>query len=479
MRTATNSPKTKAASAVAAVPAQTPTVTLKWTPLTNPLNDISAGMWLMQDGTILSQVGTGQTLARLTPDAEGNYVTGTWSSAGSFLLDKLFYASAVLSDGRLIACGGEYSGPGLPQTETDFCEIYDPISQISTQINAPPGWTNIGDSPSAVLPDGSFLIGNTQGMGQQCGRLDPSSMTWTITHGDSDNEQGYVLLQNGDVLTTNVYNQTSRRYDPKAGTFGYDAPLPVMLGANSEIGPGMTLMDGRVIWFGASGHTCIYTAGKAGQNGTWVQGPDLPIMPANGDQLVASDVPAILEPNGRVLLVASGANTPTLFIEYDPVRNAFEFVSGAPSNAGDNEYVRMLLLPNGHGLVSLSTGAWYDVTFKLGSKAAWAPKITAFPTKVARGTSVQLSGTQLCGLSEVSTYGDDNQQAEHYPLVRFVNANGDVRYLRTHDVSTRSIAPKQASTVWVDIPSNLPRGVYNAYAVAMGIPSASVNVTVT
>jgi hypothetical protein len=34
-----------------------------------------------------------------------------------------------------------------------------------------------------------------------------------------------------------------------------DKSPTVPLGAGSEIGPGMTLADGRVIWFGATGHT--------------------------------------------------------------------------------------------------------------------------------------------------------------------------------------------------------------------------------
>jgi len=198
----------------------------------------------------------------------------------------------------------------------------------------------------------------------------------------------------------------------------------------------------------------------------------------NGDQLVASDVPAILEPNGKVFLVANGPNTPALWLEYDPSVNQFSIVGGAPN--GDNrENCRMLLLPNGHGLVSVSTGNWYDVTFTPGGNASWAPAITSFPTAVKRNTTVTLTGTQLCGLSECSTYGDDNQQAEAYPMVRFVDPNGQVTYLRAHDVSTRSIAPGQAGTVQVDIPSGLAPGPYSVEVVAMGIPSAAATVRVS
>jgi hypothetical protein len=283
-------------------------------------------------------------------------------------------------------------------------------------------------------------------------------------------------MQTGDVLTAGVYDLTSKRYDPKAKAFALDSPLPVMLGAGSETGPGISLMDGRVIWFGASGHTCIYTPGAEGTNGTWVQGPDMPKLP-NGDQLTTADSSAILEPNGGVFVVAQGSKTATLFIEYDPVVNGITIVQGAP-DGGNREYCRTLLLPNGHGFVSLSTGSWYDVEFRAGAKPSWAPTITSFPTTVTQNTTVTLAGTQLCGLSECQSYGDDNQQVENYPMVRLVDSKGGVTYVRAHDVSTRSIAPGQAGTVLVDIPASLAPGTYTVHLVAMGIASAGITVKV-
>lgn len=448
------------------------------TPLANSPGAGAYGMWLMGDGTVLAQLGSdGKSFSKLTPDSSGSYATGTWASAGSMLLQKLFFSSAVLSTGKLVTCGGEYSGPNLPQTETNFCEIYDPIEETSSQIAGPPGWNSIGDSPSAVLPDGTMLLGNTQGLGSQCAVLNSRSLTWSIVQGDNDNEQGYTLLPTGDVLTAELYQTTSMRYSPSAGTWTFDAPVPDVLQANSEIGPSMTLMDGRVIWFGATGHTAIYTPTSAGNNGSWVQGPDLPVV--GGDQLVADDVPAILEPNGQVLLVASGAVAPSQFIEYLPPSNSFSAVAGTPTGF-NREYARMLLLPNGHGLVSLINGEWLDLQFAPGGEAQWAPTITSLLSTVFAGDTVTLGGTQLSGLSECSAFGDDNQQVENYPTVRIVSSvGGATRYLRAHDVSTRSIAPQQTGTVKVDIPSDLPLGNYSLTVIAMGIPSNSWRVLVS
>ena len=80
-----------------------------WTPLANSSGVRSDAMWLMGDGTVLS-LNSGN-LSRLTPDATGSYQNGKWSPAGSLLLAKYDFSSAVLSNGRLVTCGGEYSGP--------------------------------------------------------------------------------------------------------------------------------------------------------------------------------------------------------------------------------------------------------------------------------------------------------------------------------------------------------------------------------
>jgi hypothetical protein len=71
----------------------------------------------------------------------------------------LYFASAVLPDGRVLVEGGEY----------DFCQgaetaqgaIYDPVMNTWTNVNPPGGWTEIGDAPSAVLSDETFMIGQS------------------------------------------------------------------------------------------------------------------------------------------------------------------------------------------------------------------------------------------------------------------------------------------------------------------------------
>jgi len=440
----------------------------------------ATAMWLMLDGSVLANPSGGTGLSKLVPDPQGNYATGNWSAVGNLLLQKTDYSSAVLSNGKLVTCGGEYSGPKLTQSETNFCEIYDPVTNTPTQFQAPTGWTNIGDGPTATRNDGTLVLGNTQGIGTQVALLNSSNLTWTFGGGDSDNEQGYVLMQTGDILTAKVYQQISMRYMTSVNAFVLDAGLPVMLGESSEIGPGIALMDGRVVWFGASGHTCIYTP-SSGQTGTWVQGPDFPTL-TNGDQLASADVPAILQPDGKVLVMTQGTQTPAVLVEFDPASSTFAVLGPSPAGSypfsiGNPENARFLMAPNGHCLISFQPNSWYDLACAPSGSPSWAPTITSFPAIAARNSTVTLAGTQLCGLSEC--YGYDNQQAENYPSVRFVDALGGVHYMRAHDVSARSIAPNQAGTVLVDIPATFQPGKYSVFVAAMGIASASVSVTVT
>ena len=60
-----------------------------------------------------------------------------------------------------------------------------------------------------------------------------------------------------------------------------------------------------------------------------------------------------------------------------------------------------------------------------GPQAGWAPTITAAPGAVVRGQSYSLTGTQLNGLSEASSFGDEFNSATNYPLVRIRNLVGE------------------------------------------------------
>src|ERR1700722_9584394 len=81
-----------------------------WHPLVNQPQTFYPGTsLLLTDGTVLVQDAGGTDWWKLTPDATGSYLNGTWtqlaSPPGGY--SPLYFGSAVLPDGRGIVEGGE------------------------------------------------------------------------------------------------------------------------------------------------------------------------------------------------------------------------------------------------------------------------------------------------------------------------------------------------------------------------------------
>ena len=86
--------------------------------------------------------GSGNTWMRLTPDISGNYVEGTWSTLEPMSTARLYFASQVLPNGQVWVAGGEYSGPGEAANWSPSGEIYDPLSNRWSPIEAIPHGSN-------------------------------------------------------------------------------------------------------------------------------------------------------------------------------------------------------------------------------------------------------------------------------------------------------------------------------------------------
>src|SRR5258708_11053408 len=102
-----------------------------WTALAHqPTVPIGTAL-LLTDGTVMAQqmqtsgFATGQWW-RLTPDSAGSYTNGTWVQLATMPSGyaPLYYASAVLSDGRVVFEGGEYNNTS--QSETNLGAISNP-----------------------------------------------------------------------------------------------------------------------------------------------------------------------------------------------------------------------------------------------------------------------------------------------------------------------------------------------------------------
>ena len=432
-----------------------------WTPLTNAA-PVFGNALLLTDGSVMVQQLQGSAWYRLTPDASGSYVNGTWSQLASMHDTRLYFASVVLKDGRVLVGGGEYGSGG------SSVEIYDPVQNTWTYVNSWPAGSpgsKIADSTCKVLPDGrAFLLPWYGGYWF----YNPANDGWTFGSAPKsvNDEQSVAQLPDGSFFVP--WDATSERYIPSLDQWVASATPPNgLIDANSEIGPALLLYDGRVLCLGANGNTDIYTPPGAPTGlGTWVAGPVIP----NGKK--SDDAPAAVMPNGNVLIAADAGNQsgPTTIFEYDPVANSYTNVGGS-ANAGN--VIRMLLLPSEQVLVCF--GDSMQIYTPVGNPAAaWQPTIS----NVAQNPdgSYTVTGTQLNGLTEGAYFGDDAQMSTNYPIVRLVSG-GNVYYAKSYNFSSMGVATGSASVTADFIISGIPNGNYSLYVAANGVASNAVPFT--
>jgi uncharacterized repeat protein (TIGR03803 family) len=484
-----------------------------WQPLKNQPQFNASTALLLTDGTVMVQDVCASDWWQLISDNRGSYVNGAWKQLASSVFSPntvyapLYYASAVLPDGRVIVEGGEYNNTTgticnlLPQSETTQGAIFDStVGPVGTWTQVPPptGWTQIGDAPSAVLSNETFMMGAC--CSTQQALLNAANLTWTTTGAGktgNNSEEGWTLLPGFGslLLTVDVSNTTplmnSEQYLSRLGKWISAGSTTVELVDQTyhEVGPAVLRPDfgtgATVFATGATGYNAVYNTASA----TWSAAPAFPMNYAN-KQLAIPDGPAALLPDGNVLCDASPViETVNGKTVYSAGSEFFEFngttltaVVGPPNARNDPAYVgRMLLLPTGQVLFTDGTKDVEIYTPGGKYKSAWAPTIKSWPTSITHGQkNYAITGTQFNGLSQAVAYGDDAQAATNYPLIRISNnATKHVFYARTHGHSTMGVAT--GSTVVstnFDTPSNLETGTSTLVVVANGIPSKSVAVTV-
>ncbi len=444
--------------------------------------------WLMTDGSVLAQSAqTWSSWYRYVPDAKGNYSDGTWSQVASLQsgYGPLYMAADVLADGRLAISGGEYNSPGngYDLQLVNLGAVYDLVKNTWTPLGHPSRWKNIGDSPSSVLPNGKMLVGDK--LHTWDATLDPKTLAWKKV-GDSGKsdfnaEEGWTLLPNGTILTADVKNApNSEIYNPATGKWtsagstivDLHSPSPygcLMYGPNEcyyppgEIGPAILRPDGTVFYTGSfstnngPGHTAIYNTAS----GTWTAGPDFP----NDDN--AGDSFATLEPSGNVLVFGVSGTV------YEWNGSGLTQVNGI-SYAGPP-----LLLPSGQVMVlGYSSVDLYTPTGQ--PQSGWLPTIASVSKTLTRGHTYKITGTQFNGFGQAMSYGDENQNATNYPLVRITNNSTiNVFYARTHNHSTMGVATGSLPvSTHFDVPAKMDTGASSLVVVANGIASKPVTVTI-
>lgn len=451
---------------------------------------------LLTDGTVLiADVCYGQWY-RLTPDKKGRYEAGKWSTPASLPTGygPLFFASQVLTDGRVMVSGGEYNGTtgNCSRVWTTKAAIYDPVKNSWSAITAPTGWSSIGDAESVILPDGSYMLADCCTTSEAVASITGTSVAWSSTgsgKADENWEEGWVQLPGGDLLVVDNNTHLDRTnqfeiYDISRGTWsiaGTTAQELVDPDAN-EIGPAVLRPDGNVIWFGAEPHNDIYNVA----NGTWTAGPDFTLSGYD-----CEDAPAVLLPSGNVLVQASPGifNTPSHFWEFAISRKGKATLTQvddpktAPSVS--SYYGRFLELPTGQ-ILWTNSGEFARInevatyTPKGSPKSSWLPVISSVASKLSVGSKNNaISGSNFNGFSQGAVFGDDGQMATNWPLIRIANtATGDVCYARSHDFSTMGVWTLGTTSAAFDIPKHCETGASRLQVVVNGLASAATAVTI-
>lgn len=472
---------------------------------------------LLTDGSVLVfdigryPTGTNGRVLKLTPDRKGSYINGTWTEVAQMPYAPLAGSEAVLADGRAIVEGGEYTDL-YDFTLTNQGAIYDPTANSWISVPPPVKFRDaypprrkfaphpIGDAANVILADGSFLLEDK--MSKQDAILNLNTLTWTYvgqrTKADLNDEEGLTLLPNGKVLTIDCYTDylfklidtyppdptNSEIYDPRTRkwTSGGSTINSLTDPITFEMGIAILRPDGTVFATGTQGYTSIYNT----QTQTWSVGPRLPTN-AKGKQFTMQDASAALLPSGNVLLTASGGvdatgqfnPIPLHFFEFDGTKFIAEpAIPNAKNDASGD--VSLLPLPDGSVLAVDQTK---DVEiYTPGPSApnrAWAPVVEKVERKLTPGATYKISGIRFNGMSQACAFGDEEQCATNYPLVRIRNlATGRVFYSRTHDHSSMAVASPDEVSTFFDVPSNQEPGASKLEVVANGIASRPVKVTV-
>ncbi|MBV8348960.1 MAG: hypothetical protein JOZ49_15970, partial [Mycolicibacterium sp.] len=187
-----------------------------------------------------------------------------------------------------------------------------------------------GDDPSILVPGHRILTGNLLGPSTYLYSIRDNAFTPTGTkvYPDSSDEEGWAVLQHGQILNYNLFQSIASNagyaelYTPSTGTWHSISPadgtaggtLPVLSDAQVgyELGPILRLLDGRALVIGANQHTALYSP----TSNSWAPGPDLradlsgPGGTLRGALFGADDAPAAVLPNGRVILAADAGPNP-------------------------------------------------------------------------------------------------------------------------------------------------------------------------
>jgi hypothetical protein len=480
--TPTPTPTPTPTSTPTTTPTPTPTPTGTPTPLPGqgtwvaaPVNPSTGGaatfLWLLPDGSILSNGSALNTWVKLVPNAQGSYANGTWQTLASSPYGMGAAQEHILPDGRFYQAGGEYIyqfPSGSSTSDHDAVQLYDPVANTWT-LGQQGLYGNLYDTGSATLANGSIVASDISAAQTQI--FSPSSNSWTAagSRPAPAGEDGWVTLPDGSVVSMSTGGQY--RFNPATNSW-ITLPSAPSGYANGGVDPATTTLmyNGKILVMGGNS-SAVYTPGSTATSaGSWATGPGMP----SGSYV--DDSYAVPEPNGKVLFdtvrcswltgACGSASGPEL-VEYDPSSNTMSTISEPPDSSG--QAVNFIDLPNGQVLAAAGARDW--IYTPVGSpQSSWRPAVSSVASN--GNGSYHLSGTQLTGF--VTTGEDDYQDPQGFPIVYLTNSSGNVYYARTFNFSTMAPStPGEAESADFTLPSGLPHGTYSLYVSSCGVSSAS------
>jgi hypothetical protein len=477
-----------------------PALSGTWTQISLPTTSGVGTMFLLPNGDVMAQGGVGtptDTWYELQPDANGSYANGAWSQLASMSRPRLYFGSVVLGSDKVFVLGGEYSTNGGNQTFDNTGEIYNIATNTWSSIpNFPQSY--FGDDPTDVLPNGDILAGYLAG--PQTYLYNPATNSWsngpTKLDSDPSDEETWIklpasaALPQGGILSYSIFASLTNKtfmgqvYNIATNTWietkNSTTNPPSLLSTPAlgyELGGGLLLPNGKVFLIGANGNTALYDP----STNTWSAGPQ--VKDTSGNLCGADDAPASILPDGQVLFTADYGPTtktfspPTELFDYDYTTNTITQITNLPSTLSNDltnngAFIdRTLVLPSGQLLLNDGVNLFL-FTPSDAPQNAWRPSISSI-VKNSNGTYT-LTGLQLSGISEGSSYGDDVNVSENYPIVQVTASNGQVYYATTSNwsnVGVSAVGDTTLENVTFTLPAGLANGRYQLTVIANGIAS--------
>lgn len=362
---------------------------------------------------------------------------------------------------------------------TGYAEIYDAATNL---------WTPI--TPADGTADGTLPVLTSSALGFELGPL--------------------LRLQDGRVFVIGANNHTAL-YDPStngwaagpniAGTLSNAFGTINNAAFGADDAPAALLPNGHVLLAADAGANPITTTGNttagsttvtnipstAGLQVGWsVTGPTGVLAAsttiASIDSLTQIHLSraALLTVTGASLTFGGTFSTPTQLFDFDPGTNTLSAVpSPDPILTVAPAFVtRMLVLPNGQVLFSNSTGQLWVFTPDGAPNPTYRPAINDITYK--GGGVFTMTGKQLNGPSNGSSYGDDVESDENYPILRLQSLTGNTYYCRTTNWSSTGVAGGAApETVNFTLHTSVTPGTYFAIVSGAGVSSFPLAINIT